>query len=221
MTLLLNGPLWFQGMDVVLGIISILVAFLIATLSYKAYKVTEENKYYYFSLAFALMGLSFAIYSVVNWILLTHIFLPLNGALELFDFTFLIYMLLIFLAYTLIFIVTLKIEQRKVGLLIFALIALLTLFSYQYYLKFHMISFILLFLLAHQFYTNYSEKKNTNSLLVFISFYLLASAQLLFVGMVYINQLLYVAAVILQLIGFLTLFYMTLRVNYGGKKRKA
>lgn len=221
MTLLLNGPQWFQGIDAIFGFVYVLVALLIAALSNKAYKISGEKKYYYFSLAFFLMGLAFALYSFVNWSLLTHISPLLSEVLTTFDFAFVIYILLIFLAYTLLLIITFKIEESKVGLLIFTLMLLLTVFSYQYYLKFHIILFILLFLLAHQFYTNYTEKKNTNSLLVFISFYLLTCAEIFYVSMVHINQLLYVVAVILQLLGFLTLFYMLLRVNYGREKRKA
>lgn len=221
MILLLNGPYWYRGIEAILGIVSVLVTLLIATLSYKAYKLTDEKKYSYFSIVFLLLSFATAFYSLLNLLLTLHVSTTLTNILEAFDYGFLIFMSLTFLAYTLLLIITLKIDQRKVGLLIFSLIMLLAIFSYQYFIKFHMISFLLLFFLAYQFCSNYLEKKNTNSLLVFISFYLLACAEILFLAMAYINDLFFVAADVIQLIGFSILFVMFLRVNYGRKTRKA
>ena len=71
--------------------------------------------------------------------------------------------------------------------------------------------FAVLFLLAYNFYDNYLEKKNFNSKLVFVAFLFLACAQLFYLGNVY-NQLFYVVAVVIQLIGFLIMFYMFMRI---------
>ena len=81
--------------------------------------------------------------------------------------------------------------------------------------------FAVLFLLTYNFYDNYLEKKNFNAKLVFISFFLLTCAQLFYLAEIY-NGLFYVVAVIMQLVGFLVLFYMLLRIlNNGREKRKA
>ena len=221
MILLLNGPYWFRGIDALFGLVYILVTLLIAAMSYKAYKLTEEKKYSYFSAAFALMSCAFAIYSLTNLALTTHLSNTLSDMLTQFDFAFLIHMILIFAAYTLLLVVTLKIEQKKVIILLFTLMLLFTVFSYQYYIKFHIISFLLLFFLWHQFYTNYLEKKNPNAKLVFVSFYLLTCAQVFFLVMIY-NQSFYVIADILQLLGFGVLFYMFTRlIQHGRTKGKA
>ncbi|HIH15580.1 MAG: hypothetical protein QT08_C0015G0031 [archaeon GW2011_AR17] len=222
MILLLNGPYWFRGIDALFGLIYILVTLLIAAMSYKAYKMTEEKKYVYFAAAFGLMSLSFIVYSLINLALTTHISNTLSNILTNFDYGFLLHMLFMFAALTLLLVVTLKIEQKKVIILLFTLMLLFTAFSYQYYLKFHIVSFLLLFFLGHQFYTNYLEKKNFNAKLVFVSFYLLACAQVFFLAMVYFNPIFYVVGNILQLLGFVILFYMFVRVlNYGREKRKA
>ncbi|MDP3728377.1 MAG: hypothetical protein Q8R18_02880 [bacterium] len=222
MILLLNGPYWFRGIDALFGLIYIIVTLLIAAMSYKAYKMTDEKKYYYFSAAFVLMSISFLIYSLVNLALTMHISNTLNNILTNFDYGFLLHMLFMFAALTLLLVVTLKIEQKKVIILLFTLMLLFTVFSYQYYIKFHIVSFLLLFFLGHQFYTNYLEKKNFNAKLVFISFYLLACAQIFFLAMVYYNSIFYVVADILQLLGFAVLFFMFVRVlQYGREKRKA
>ncbi len=221
MILLLNGPYWFRGLDALFGLVYILVTLLIAAMSYKAYKLTEEKKYSYFSAAFGLMSLGFLVYSLTNLALTTHISDQLNQMLSTFDFAFLIHMILIFAAYTLLLVITLKIQQKKVIILLFSLMLLFTAFSYQYYLKFHIISFLLLFFLGHQFYTNYLEKQNRNAKLVFISFYLLTCAQVFFLVMIY-NPIFYVVADILQLFGFGVLFYMFMRVlQHGRTKREA
>jgi len=218
MILLLNGPYWFRGIDALFGVIYIIVTLLIAAMSYKAYKLTEDKKYSYFSAAFALMSFAFFIYSLTTISLTTHISNTLSDVLTQFDYAFLIHMILIFAAYTLLLVITLKIEQKKVIILLFALMLLFTVFSYQYYIKFHIISFLLLFFLGHQFYTNYLEKKNRNAKLVFASFYLLASAQVFFLLMIY-NQFLYVVADILQFLGFLILFYMFMRILQHGRTK--
>lgn len=216
MTLLLNGPYWFRGIDAVLGIVYIVVTLLIALLSYRAYKHTEEKKYYYFTCAFGLMSLAFFLYSLTTLLLVTHISTTLTNLLSQFDFAFLIHMFLIFAAYTILLVITLKIQQKKVIILLAALMFLFTVFAYQYYLKFHIISFLLLFFLAHQFWTNYLEKKNQNAKLVAIAFYLLTCAQIFYIGILY-HELFYVIADIIQLFGFLVLFYMFLRVVYHGR----
>lgn len=218
MILLLNGPYWFRGIDALFGLIYILVTLLIAAMSYKAYKVTEDPKYSSFSIAFGLMSFAFLIYALTDLALTTHVSNMFNEALNAFDFAFLLHMLVIFAAYTLLLVVTLKIQQKKVIVLLFSLMFLFTLFSYQYYLKFHIISFLLLFFLGHQFYTNYLEKRNKNARLVFVSFYLLACAQVFFLVMIY-QQLFYVVADILQLMGFALLFYVFMRVVQHGRTK--
>ena len=218
MILVLNGPYWFRGVDAVFGLIYILVTLLIAALSYKAYQVTQEKKYSYFSIAFALMSFAFLIYSATTLALTTHVSNMLSDVLTQFDFAFLMHMMFIFAAYTLLLVVTLKIEQKKVIILLFSLMTLFTLFSYQYYIKFHIISFLLLFFLGHQFYTNYLENKNKNAKLVFVSFYLLTCAQVFFLVMIY-QPIFYVVADVLQLLGFSLLFYMFMRVLQHGRTK--
>jgi len=218
MILVLNGPYWFRGIDAFLGILYIIVTLLIAALSYKAYKLTDEKKYSYFSIAFGLMAVAFLVYSLTTVLLTTHVSTTLNNILTQFDFAFLLHMILIFAAYTLLLVVTLKIEQKKVIILLFTLMLLFSAFSYQYYIKFHIVSFLLLFFLGHQFYTNYLEKKNKNAKLVFTAFYLLACAQVFFLAMIY-QPFFYVVANMMQLLGFLVLFYMLWKVlNYGRAK---
>jgi len=218
---LLNGPYWFMSLDSVFNLVYVMITMLIGGLSYKAYKLTEERKYKYFAVAFELMSIAFFVYFVASILLTTHVSSTFTAILTEFDYAFLAYGFLIMMAYALLFITTLKIEDEKIRTLVLVLMFALSVVTYQYYLKFHVALFAVLFLLAYNFYDNYLEKKNFNAKLVFISFFLLACAQLFYLAIIF-NELFYVVAVVMQLVGFLVLFYMLLRVlNHGREKREA
>ena len=53
-------PGWFNGWDIVVEGISLLVALLIAAYSWKVYRLNKENRFAYFSLAFVLVALGLA-----------------------------------------------------------------------------------------------------------------------------------------------------------------
>ncbi len=221
MILVLNGPYWFRGIDAILGLIFALVTLLIAAVSYKAYKLTKEKKYSYFSLAFIGITIAYIFLGISKILLTTHISDTLTNLLWEFDVSFLVHMGLMFLSFITLLIITLKIKDKLAMAFMIATTLLLTLFAYQYYLKFHIISFLLLFFLSYKFYTNYLEKKNYNAKLVFTSFYLLTCAEVFFVAILYLQSF-YVVGAILQLLGYLLLFYVFLRVIYYGRKtRKA
>jgi len=222
MVLVLNGPMWFRGIDTIFFFVSGLITLLIAMLSYKAYKLSGDPKYKFFTLAFGLISAAFVYYALFITLLLTHVSRTLTNLVGQFDFVFLGQIFLTILALMILTIVTLKVTQQKVQMLLLALALLFALFSYQHFLKFHLISFLLLFILSHQFYTNYLEKKSTNAKLVSVAFYILAVAEALYIAFVYSNEFFYVAATVVQLIGYLVLFAVLLRIVYHDReKRKA
>ncbi len=217
MAILNIGPQWFQGYDILFNIVFAVVTLFIAILSYKAKMVTKEKKYSFFGSAFLLIAIAHLIF-VVFALLRDYV----GFLIEPFDFIFLIHILLMLLAYTILLIVILKIENKKITSLIFALILLMVLFSYQYFIKFHIISFVLLVFLTWQFFRNYQNKRNINTKFVYVSFFLLACSHIFFAA-IQTSVALYVAGEVLQLIGFILLFFMLMRlVLYNGrKKRKA
>ncbi len=220
--LVLNGPTWFWGIDVIFALVFTLVTILIALMSFKAYKLTKEPKYKFFSLSFILISLSFLVFSIFNSILIFHLSDKINLLLSAFDFAFFIQVFLTLLAYMILIIITFKIKDPKVVSLLLALLLLFILFSHQYTLKYHLTSLVLLSFLSFQFFINYQEKQNKNSNLVFTSFYLLACAELFYIINIFTTEYLYVVGQLIQLLGFLVLFYMFMRVlHYGSTKRKA
>ena len=222
MVLVLNGPIWFRGIDTLFTLIFALITLLIMLLSNKAYRLTSEPKYKYFSLAFGSLFLGFSTLSLFTALLITHISTTLTNLIQQFDFVYLVHIFFVLLAYMALLIITLKITDKRVITLLISLTTLFILFSYQHYLKFHLVSLLLLVFLTQQFYRNYQEKKNQNAKLVLVSFYLLFTAEVFAIINLYIDGLLYIPGQIIQLLGYLFLFYMFIQVlHHGRKKRKA
>ena len=222
MVLLLNGPTWFWGYDIIFSVVSILTTLLITFLSYKAYKITKDSKYKFFSLAFLFISLAHIAFSIFNAIMIFHLSDTIYNLLLSFDIGFFIYLFFMLLAYMILIIVVYKIKDNRVVALLLTLVLLFVLFSNQHILKYHIISLVLLAFLTLQFYFNFREKENKNSKLVFTSFYLLLTSEVFFLVNLYTNEYFYVVAQFIQLLGYLVLFYMFMRVlTYGGEKREA
>jgi hypothetical protein len=222
MVLILNGPIWFRGLDTLFTLGFALVTLFLALMSYRAYKVTELPRHKYFSLSFLLMSLGFGIFGIFSGLLVTHSSFVLDKVLSAFDFAFTLHVVLLVLAYILMTIVAFKVEDKKVISLLIVLGLLLSAFSYQHFLKFHVISFVLLGFLTYQFYLNFQEKKdNYNAKLVFTGFYLLTAAEIFVIVFIYTASF-YIVAQVIQLLGYLLLLFMLTRIlHYGREKRKA
>lgn len=222
MLLLLHGPLWFRGIDAVSSVLFSLVTLLVAVLSTKAYALTEEKKYRYFSLAFYLMSVAFASVGIIKLLLIFHLSTTLSNVLWTFDFMFLLYILLMVIAYGVLLILSFKVRDKDLVTLLLVLALLFVLFSYQHFLKFHIVSFVLLAFVTSQFYRNYVEKKNKNARLVFASFYLLTAAEgfLIVHTYFYVDGLFFIIGNLLQLCGYLALGYMLLRVRHHDREKR-
>ena len=51
-------PEWFEGVDLIFNAVSLMVAMLIAGYSWKVYRISKENRFSYFSLAFVMVSFS-------------------------------------------------------------------------------------------------------------------------------------------------------------------
>lgn len=209
------GPEWFYHYSILFWLVGALVTILVSAFSYKVYHLTRESKFFYFALAFGFMCLGYLSLSAMNLTLLTHISNWLSVIAYQFDFGFLAYIIFMLIGYTILAAVTLKFRTKKQALFLASLVMLFVLFSYQYFIKFHMVSFVLLAFPALQFYQNCIKNKSFNSSLVFASFYLLTIAQALFVlGTFYATV--FITAHLLQLVGYLMLLWMFVRVIRHG-----
>jgi len=214
-TVSLNGPQWFMGVDSVMQVLFALVTLMIYFMSMKAYKFSKDAKYRHFGLGFAFMSLAYFILAISNLAIISTFY---DGTVRHINFGNLFYLAHVFFAlvgYSVLLLVSMKIRSKKLAVLMFAFISLFVLFSYQYYLKYHIVSLILLFFIAYQFFENYQKRRTINSGLVFVSFYLLAISEILLLSTIYV-PLFYVVGNILQLLGYLAMLVMTVRVIARG-----
>jgi len=213
----LCGPNWFYGIDIIIEVISLIVAGLIAFFSYKAFKITKERKYFFFALAFFLIAISFVskMYGLI--IACTGLakasfgyFTAVTQKMTLIQFIYSMgYFLQRFIFLVGLLALTslcLKIRNRKTIFMLVFFVFIATWFSNQSYLIFHIIAAFLLIYISLYFYVNYLRKRTFNARLVPMSFFLLLISQLIFIFVIR-DLNLYVVGNIFQLAGFVVLLF--------------
>ena len=225
-------PEWFNGVDVVFDVVGLVITLLIAGYSYRIYKLHGENKFGYFSLAFILVALGLFFKSFTSSVLY---FSPVrDGVLELLrpvagaklSLTHLYYRASFFLqmasmlgAWLLIFFISQKSRARlrkyhevtQIALFMY-LVLLVTFVSNFRYTVFYLTSAVLLGLIVLNYYKNYLNTQNKNTLSVMYAFMLILLGQLFFI-FVFLSESLYVVGEVLMLLGFLQLLLTYVRVR--------
>lgn len=208
-----SGPEWFYGINSVFELVCALITFLVSMLSYHAYRFAKQKKYYFLFASFLLISFAFSLSAIGGLMMHLGFYERIISILDTFDIVFLGQMVLMLLAYTILLLVSMNVRSRRLIALIMSLVTLFIVFSYQYYIKYHIILFLLLFFLSANFYLNYRKHRKLNSALVFSGFYLLMMAQPFFLFTVEFNTQFYIIGQALQLAGFLALFFMLIRVT--------
>ncbi len=168
-------PTTFFALNSLLEFISVFSAFIISYLSYKAYKFTSEGKYFKFSLAFLLIGLSFIARSIIHSMIYLGYREQSSLLFQFFsDYGILGYIILLLTAYLFVLITNYDVRNKKLVLLLF-LLSFITVFNsvHPSLRIFNQISIILLFFVTINLYQVYNSKKTRQSLAVFLSFGLL------------------------------------------------
>jgi len=204
-TVVLQGPLWFYGIDGILEGVAALVSLLVCLLSWKAWKLVRIKRYYFFSISFALMTIAMATRALTNY--LVH-----SGQYpEYMIWGYGVHIALTLLGLITLLTLSLVIRQRRMFILFFLLIFGTLLFSKTYYISFYYLSFILFGTIAYHFYENWLKKKTTLSWLAMASFSLLTLAQLMFGLTAYMNGL-FIPAHTAQILGYAGLFFTLMKV---------
>ena len=216
MVILVSSPEWFTGFDLLLEGFFIIVTFLIAFYSYKFYKLNGNIKYKYFGLAFLLMSLSFIGKGALNAlsyfgllddpiIKVSRLLLDTSESAQLLLVSgFVAHRFLMLLAFMGIFLVLYDLVDRKQVFLNVYFLAIIVLLSKYNYYVFHITSALLLMFIVYYYYTMHAKKKKKGTLLVLFAFLTLFISQLLFLLLTF-DTIYYVAAEIVQLIGFMAL----------------
>ena len=243
----LRGPVAVYWLDAIVQFFGALIALFVSISSYKTYKVTSNKKFLYFCLAFLFLTIDMLIYAVL--IPALSIYGNVIGDVYAGNLLYIsralnfVYIIFTLMAYLMFIFVYSKLEKKTIMGLLILLVSALAINSFILALILHpftqnlsVISFNLsaaLLLLFSVFYTgrNYSRKKELNSLLVFLTFVLITIAHLVFAIPLCSNlwnfcnflkpsvDNFYLVGHVAQLIGYLSLVILYLRVYYGRKKK--
>ena len=223
---------WFYGEDLIIDLVSAFVLLLIALFSLRYYKVERKNKnYIYLAISFLLIAVSFffkilanftvyyKFFEVRNIGLLTLTFLHVKTSDILFIFGYLIYRLLHLLGLYILCLIYQK-NQSKYNIFLMVFFIMISTYSSEsaYYI-FHLTALVLLSLITIQYYENYKKNKLFNSKMLTNSFAIIGLSQILFI-FVQLNKEFYVAAEIIQLVGYLILLTTFVKVLWNAKKKE-
>lgn len=229
-------PDWFNGIDLLFEAVGLIIAMLIAGYSWRAYKLSEETKFLYFSGAFLLVSISFlariitsgAVYyegvRVAAEMVLGSAVGPQKEYAILFYRTgFFVEMASLLGGWLLIFFVSQKGRERlkkyyelsQIMLFVY-LVLLISVIANFKYVVFYLTGVVLLGLIVLNYYKNYLNNKNENTLLVMLAFFLILISHLLFVFLFALPSL-YVVGQIFLLLGFMLLLYAYRRVGRMGR----
>jgi len=229
-------PTWFQGWDILFDGIGLIIALLIAAYSWRVYKISSENKYAYFSLAFVLVGLGFVFKMLTQGLVYYStlrntaqvVLIPVVGMAAsgikyselFFRGGFLLYMMTMLGAWLLIFFISQKKSGRlkkyyeisQIGLFVYLVILISVVSNFKYFV-FYLTSMVILGIVVLNYYKNYlNANRRHNALLVMTSFLLILIGYLFFV-FVFLWKELYVLGEVFMLVGFLMLLFTYRRVT--------
>jgi hypothetical protein len=209
-------PHWFYGIDALFEILTIIVAVLLAIISYKCFHFYREYKFKYFSLSFLSIALAYAIKILTSINLYYHLFDEMCGNLLtplhilgyfLFRFLFLLGLLGIWAS------MVMSID-RKTLLLIAYLLFVVSLWSNNIFLIFHLTAFVILAIIFHYSIKNYLRHRTSCAEMVAVAFFLILLSQVIFIFLL-CSLNLYVIGEIIQTLG-----YSVLLITYLIIKKK-
>lgn len=213
----MSVPTWFYGVNALLELVATLACFLIFYFALKVYRLTEEKKYRFFSLAFLLLGISFLARTLLHLLIFpldaTSIINKIQGTI---NYGSPFYMLLTLAAYLIISAVCIKIQRRKIISILFLISLIGLLFSTHPMINFHFISIVLLLYIISHFIKNYTRKQTLSSLMTLTSFLFILGGHVLFAmiifDVVWGTYLVYLLAHLFQLIGYCGLLLTVAKV---------
>ena len=225
-------PGWFNGIDLVFNIISLIIALFIAGYTWGIYNVNKDNKYFYFSIAFLLISISLAFKSFTNSVLY---YTPIRDSLAValapavgpklrfadlfYRGSFFMQMASMLGGLLLIFLISQKSRERlrklhevtQIALFVY-LVLLISVISNFKYVVFYLTCIVLLSLIVLNYYKNYlNTDRNGNAYRVMLAFLLILLGYINFV-FVSISNVFYAFGEGLVLIGFLLLLHTYHRV---------
>ncbi len=211
----INGPEWFFGYDVAFQALFAVVLLFVFMMGMKAYRFSNDSKFKYFGLAFLSIAIAYGIHAFSNLTLYLKLYDAVIRGVNVANLFFLAHIFFSLIGYGILILLSMRVRSKRLVALLLTLIGLFIIFSYQYYLKFHIVSLVLLAFIAWQFYENYRKKKTANTGIIFTIFLMLALAEVFFILMPWFGAS-YVVAYALQLLGYLLMAAFLVRVVKNG-----
>ena len=227
-----QGPAGFYGKDIAIDLVSAIVVLLIGVFSFRNYLLDKKNhRHLLLSLATVMLSGSFFVKILTNILshhqiglskYLTGLIIPsIIPAYSMLPAAgFLLYSILTLVGFYILFTLTSKRELLSFDYLIIAyFIIVSTYFARFNYVLFYITALLFLVAISRRYFLAYNENRYKNTLILGISFSLIALSYLAFI-FTSTNHALYVLAELIQLIGYLFLLYTFTLVLRNAKKTK-
>jgi hypothetical protein len=220
------SPEWFFGIDIALEFLFAIILLAVALFGLKIYKSTCQRYVKYFSLSFFLIGISYVIQSIFNYLMLSKLNEAICYVMKVQSITsfnlYGMYAHMLFMTIGLVFLVymTFKIEDKRPLWLLMIISLLAILFSFNKLYTFYLISSVYLIFLVWHFLKNYLKNKTKNSLFIAIAFLFLFFGNVHFLFSMQ-HDLFYVIGHILELFAYLLILINLLTIKKNEKKERS
>jgi hypothetical protein len=199
----------FYTIDLIFGIVSALVALLVAGYAFRGHKYSRNRTSLFFTISFFFITLGLLSRVVFDYLAKFELTYNIHFFPSILSAPF-IYGLLatsvffVSAGYSLLIALFFKIQSKRIIFLLLALIGLLSININDYYTQVHIIPTILLFFVQLHTIEYYVKKRTKNTLLVLASFFLLFISEIFFL-MIELSINFYFIGNTLRVIGFLLL----------------
>ena len=220
-------PAWFLSTNILFELLFFIFAAAIAFYSLRIYRITRQRESRIFGLAFLSIALSRLALFLVNAFFLTLTkgglrVLEFEDIMSIKDIAVTAYVSLFIIGLITLVYLSLKIKNPKYYLLLILLSAIALVSGLNKSFLIYSLAFIFLVIISFNYINEFLKTKNKNTFLVALGFILLAISSLLLVIVAdYLMPRVYVAAYLLEVLGYVSIFSSLISILKNGKKTKS
>lgn len=223
-------PDWFTGSDIVIELFSFVVLFAFSFLSYRNYKLSRNKNSLYLGMGFFLIAIAELATILTKAILFYDTSFTQNlgkmvvtykvvQSVDVFYYVgFFLHKLFTLMGLYVIYRIPLEKKNSRDAVLAVFFIIIASLFSNAFYYVFHLTALFLLIFVINNYYEVYKKNKSDNTKMLIFAFALLGASQIVFI----LSNLraCYVFAQIVQLVSYLILLFLIIRILRVARKKK-
>lgn len=215
------GHVWYW--DCFFELLMVTVLGLISLQSLSIFRLTKEKKYKWFSYSFAALAVAFIGRIAMNFVVYTTqirkvisgtviaTFRHTSASAVLWNYGLLTYRSLILVGLIGIFLIITESKEKKTWLLLFYLALLTAFLSIRIPYVFSLTAAVILALIFVRFYQNFLDRPKKSAWAVAVAFFIIFVSQVTFIFASF-NYSLYVAGQVIQLMGYLLLLAVYVRI---------